>query len=803
MTLRHTHQFEIKESNSAHLLFTSSLGATIEVLVLEEDIIRVVVLPKAILHQTRTWSIAPGVEDVEVTGRDRMSLDGFSLPKFESTVTPEHFILSTQKVRLTLQLQGGFLSWEIKKNGEWFLVAQDRQSQAYNLGYWDEKVYHYLNKPKGEVYFGLGERAGNLNRVGERYEMRNIDAMGYNAEKTDPLYKHIPFYITWKPEQAVGFGLFYDNMSDCIFDMGRELDNYHGHYRHYIAQAGDLDYYFIAAPQSPVDATKRFTWLTGRPAYMPKWSIGYSGSTMTYTDAPDAAQQLQKFISGCRDHDILCDSFHLSSGYTSIGDKRYVFHWNNEKFPDVKGFVHGFLADGVRLCANIKPCLLVSHPEFSSLAQKSLFINDQEGTPLLVQFWGEFGAYLDFTNPVAIDWWKMNVKAKLLAYGIAATWNDNNEFEIWSKDGLANGFGLPMPAHETKVLQTMLMIKSSKEAQNEYAPNTRPFLISRSGGAGMQRYVQTWSGDNYTSWHTLKFNIKMGIGLSLSGVSNTGHDIGGFAGPAPSEELFVRWVEYGIFLPRFSIHSWNDDKTVNEPWMYPNSTAMISELIKLRGLITPYLYDLLAQSHTNFEPILLPTSAVFTDDLQCFEENDDMLLGCGLLLAATVEEGAASRKVYLPKGQSWASFQTGEIFQGEQTVQIAAPLGKPNFFIKEGFGIPVNTALQSFNQASDVRGFFVFPTLQDGSTTVRCVEDDGLTESWRNGEQGFWQINFNKQDELCGVTIKFTGDQYFAKEELEIMIPNAYPFEVVFTNAILINQKEKQGWISYSLLLKK
>ena len=113
------------------------------------------------------------------------------------------------------------------------------------------------------------------------------------------------------------------------------------------------------------------------------------------------------------------------------------------------------------------------------------------------------------------------------------------------------------------------MLKSSFAAQKEFAPNLRPYLISRSGCPGIQRYVQTWTGDNRTEWKTLKFNNYMAIGLSLSGVYNLGHDVGGFSGLAPDPELFVRWVQNGIFYPRFTIHSWNDDKTVNVPWMYP------------------------------------------------------------------------------------------------------------------------------------------------------------------------------------------------------------------------------------------
>jgi alpha-glucosidase len=326
---------------------------------------------------------------------------------------------------------------------------------------------------------------------------------------------------------------------------------------------------------------------------------------------------MTEFLGCCAEHDILCDSFHLSSGYTSIGDRRYVFTWNRSKFPAPGALVQSYLAKGVRLCANVKPCLLDDHPHFAEAARLGLLIAGAKGDPSFVQFWDGIGAYLDFTNPKTITWWKTKVKETLLEYGIAATWNDNNEFEIWTANALANGFGEPRPARECKPLQSLLMMRASRDAQKEHAPDKHPFLVSRSGGVGMHRYAQTWSGDNSTSWETLKYNLKMGLGLALSGVSNTGHDIGGFSGPAADPELFVRWVQFGVFMPRFCIHSWHEDGRVNEPWMYPQTTPFVRDLITLRYRLTPYLYYLLWRYHHDYEPMVRPTFFDFPDDPHC------------------------------------------------------------------------------------------------------------------------------------------------------------------------------------------
>ena len=706
---------------------------------LEEDILRVMVLPGGKLRFPRTWAVAPGLEDVPYEGRDRFDDSAFAMPDFELVQEANEMRITTAVLRLTIALRGFFCRWEVRQDGRWQFAAADRTTQSYNFGWWDDGVYHYLKREADEMYFGLGERAGATNRAGQSYRMTNLDAMGYNARTTDPLYKHIPFYLTWKKETKVPFGLFYDTVSDCAFDLGRELDNYHGHYRYFRADHGDLDYYFIAGA-TLADVVRRYTWLTGRPAFTPKWGLGYSGSTMTYTDAPDAQERMNEFVLRCEENDILCDSFHLSSGYTSIGAKRYLFHWDRGKFPDPQGFVRHYLDHGIRLCANIKPCLLCDHPRFKEVSEKGLLVRDQNGQPTMVQFWDEVGAYLDFTNPETVTWWKSGVTKSLLEYGIAATWNDNNEFEIWNQNAWIEGFGEKRKAAEAKTLQTLLMMRASWEAQREFAPEKRPFLVTRAGAVGLHRYAQTWSGDNYTSWETLRYNIKMGIGLALSGVSNLGHDVGGFSGPAPEPELLLRWVQFAIFMPRFSIHSWNDDQSVNEPWMYPEITPYIRDLIRFRYRLIPYFYDLIWHAHRDYAPIIRPTFYDFPGDEHCYLENDDVMLGENLLVAAVVEPGQRARSVYLPAGSGWYDFWSADYYTGGQEIVLAAPWDRPPLLAKEGCAIPLNVADQHFAKPADERGFAVFPQRNEGTFECQCFEDDGESQAYRQGNFRTWHL---------------------------------------------------------------
>jgi alpha-glucosidase len=304
----------------------------------------------------------------------------------------------------------------------------------------------------------------------------------------------------------------------------------------------------------------------------------------------------------------------------------------------------------------------------------------------------------------------------------------------------------------------MLMLRVSRAAQLAHAPERRPFLVTRSGAAGMQRYGQTWTGDNATSWETLRWNIRMGLGLALSGVSNAGHDIGGFSGPKPDAELFVRWVEAGVFMPRFSIHSWNDDGSSNEPWMHPAATPLVRDLIKLRYQLIPYLYELSWRHAQDFEPIVRPTLLEFPDDPGTYEDCDDLMLGPSLLVASVVEPGATTRRVRLPAGAAWADFWTGVPHSGGETLELPAPLGKPPMLVRQGSAIPVNMAEQSFDARGDARAFVVFAP-REGAFEASCHEDDGETEAWRDGAFGRWRLCVTASPERLDIAAHAEGEQ--------------------------------------------
>jgi alpha-glucosidase len=768
----------IIEQDANYLLFEGVGKDRFRVSVLEHDLIRVQHLPDGEPRLDRTWMVVGfdqegGLQPLDVPreGRLRDDYTPFTNPEVSTQLSLESIKIQTEKLALEIRLGDFQIQWFDRATR---LFAADRDMHAYPYDRASKTVYHYMLRLTGEHYFGFGERSGPLEKSGRRMRMLNLDCLGYDAETSDPLYKHFPFYITYNATFNVAYGVFYDNLATTIFDMGCELDNYYSPYRYYQAEGGDVDYYLIYGPTIP-EVVKKVAALTGRMTLPPRWSLGYLGSTMTYTEASNAQEQLKNFVDLCQQHQIPCDLFHLSSGYSTDEEgKRYVFNWNLKKIPDPKGMVSYFHEGGIKLAANIKPALLTSHPRYEDVKSLDAFIRAADvNKPELSAFWGGLGAHIDFTNPEGYEWWKQRVLDLLLTFDIDSTWNDNNEFPIWDDEARCNGFGNPIQVGLIRPLHTLLMTRASQSAQLQGRPDMRSFLISRSGCPGIQRYAQTWSGDNYTSWKTLRYNIPMGLGLSLSGAPNTGHDVGGFAGPPPDMELFVRWVQNGIFQPRFTIHSWNKDGSVNEPWMYPQVTPIIRKTIEFRYRLIPYLYSLFFEAARKGEPIIRPMVYHFPEDTNCRTESFDFMLGPSLLVASVLEEGARSRRVYLPRGEMWCDFYTGEWHQGGQVITAEASLERVPLFLRAGGVIPMGKVMRYFGeQPDDLRQAYVFPHPEIGEGTFTLIEDDGISFAYREGGYTELLLKVRATPEQITVEVESIHEGYeLPYDEIEFILP--------------------------------
>ena len=674
-------------------------GATMSLRFLSASMARVTLRPARGFREPRSWSVAPEGE-VPWEGRDRADLGGLGpAPAIHADAAAS--TLTSERLQVRLDVQPLRLAWSTAAGQP---VCSDRCTSAYLREHRTGGLRHYVQRDPGDRYYGLGDKTGRLNLHGRRLRTMSMDALGYDPEHGDPLYKHWPFLLV-RAAAGAWYGVYYDTLAACSFDLGQEHDNYHGFYRHVEIDDGDLDYYLMVGA-TPAEVIAQFVRLVGGTALPPRWSLGFGQTAMGLADAPDAQAQLEGFIQRMREHRVPVSSFHYGSGYTSRGARRYVFTWNRSKFPAPQALNASFRAQGLRLVANLKPVLLDDHPAWNEVKGFDGFVHhrpdvhgdpvpaqaDGAAAPVLEPFWDGMGAHLDFTHRATIAWWQRRFTEQVLDVGIDVGWNDNNEFAVLDETAACAGFGRPMPIHRCRPLHALLMTRATFEAQRSHAPQEPVYTVTRAGPPGIQRYAQTWSGDNTTSWRSLRWNIRTGLQMSLSGMFNVGHDVGGFYGPLPDAELFLRWVQACCLNPRMVMNSWKPGGASNLPWMHPDVTADVVRAIELRYHLMPHLWSLFQRAHTLHEPIIRPTFYDFPEVEACFDDSDDFMLGADLLVAPVVEAGARTRAVFLPplpEGKPWFSFDGGEAFDSGRRHVVDAPLSRLPVFARHGACIAV------------------------------------------------------------------------------------------------------------------
>jgi alpha-glucosidase len=752
-----------------HVRFDLDDGWQCRLYLLDDGLARVLLLRHETPKEPRTWTIAPGGSDVPWEGRDRLQAAGFPASAFDVVASSESVRVRGARLTVDVALDPFRLTWRI--DGERF--AEDRPTYSYAWSERNRVLHHFMARRTTDQYFGLGDKTGPLDKHGRRLRTLAFDALGYDAERSDPLYKQWPFLITRNAESGIACGHFYDSLAPMTFDLGCEFDNYHGFYRRTEIEDGDLDCYVIAGPRIR-DVVRRFVDLTGRTALAPRWSLGYANTAMSLADAPDAQARLAAFAADARRHDIPLSAFHFGSGYTSIGKRRYVFTWNRSKFPTPREAIDLFHADGTRVVVNLKPCLLDDHPAYATVAERGAFVHHAATrAPCVSQFWDGEGAHVDFTHPEGVRWWQESLAREVLDYGIDAAWNDNNEYEVWDDDGTSDGFGEPIPIARSRPLQALLMTRASAEAQAAHRPGERPFTVTRAGPPGIQRYAQTWSGDNTTSWHTLRWNVRMGLTMSLSGMFNTGHDIGGFAGPVPEAELLVRWMQNGIFSPRCIMNSWKAGGETNSPWLHQEAIAPIRDAIRLRYRLMPYLYTLLWRAAEHGEPWLRPTFFDFETDPRTFDDCDDFMCGSQLLVASIVERGMRSRDVYLPSGPAcWHAFDGSARYTPGAVARVDAPLERILVFCPAGAMLPT-TDTDDCSRLTDEpsRALRVFPAPGDGRSTFELYEDDGLSLRHRNGAFTVVSFEMTTTADAVRIVARATGGYPLPYRSIRVAVP--------------------------------
>lgn len=579
-----------------------------------------------------------------------------------------------------------------------------------------------------ESIYGLGEKTGFLDRRGRYVEMWNTDDPVHTPDK-DPLYQSIPFLIRFDGVRASG--LFLDSTARSFFDLGFSDPERLGISVH----DTEMDLYFIEGP-SIADVVSAYTRLTGNMNLPPRWALGFGQSRWSYH--PES--RVMDLAISFRKRDIPCDTIYLDIDYM---DGYRVFTWNGARFPDPARMCSKLARMGFRVVTIVDPGVKrdALYPLYVGGAREGRFCRLADGSIYHGKVWPGESAYPDFSSRSTREWWA-HAHRPLLESGVSGIWNDMNEPSDFSsetggdrrkatvpdevmsdEDGEPRSFAL---SHNAYGLD---MCRATAQAFEEFRPGKRPFVLTRAGYAGIQRYAAVWTGDNHSWWEHLAQAVPMQLGLGLSGICFVGGDSGGFQGDADGE-LFARWMEFSALTPFFRAHSFIDSKP-HEPWSFgPETEAAARDAIRLRYSLLPYLYSEFRKASLDGLPVMRPLVLDYQNDTRTRNLCDEFLLGRSLLVAPVLRPAERERLVYLPEGL-WYDFHTKEAIEGGRSIIAAAPFNRIPLFVRAGALIPLaepadSTALMDFSRLrieayAGARGAF------------ELYEDDGESFAYREG----------------------------------------------------------------------
>lgn len=595
----------------------------------------------------------------------------------------EQFVMTTAEIVVFLQKQGLRLRIETPEGK---VLSED------------EKGFHWYENQEfgGEVvmtsraiqshehfFYGLGDIPGHKNLRGQRRQLWGSDVYGYTAE-TDPLYKNIPFFIGIHHGEA--YGIFFDNTFRSSFDFGHERPSVSTFW----AQGGVMDYYFFKGP-SPREVVCEYSRLTGKPELPPLWALGFHQCKWSY----QSEAEVLEIAEGFKSREIPCDAIYVDIDYM---DGFRCFTWNRRQghYPDPARMTSKLAEDGIKLVAIIDPGIKVDplYEVYLSGKKEDVFCKRMDGPLMTGNVWPGPCHFPDFTDPAAREWWAELFPPFMQEAGVAGIWTDMNEPAVFNEEktfprDVRHDFdGHPCSHRKAHNVYGMQMSRATQEGVRRALPEKRPFVITRSAFAGTQRYSAAWTGDIQSTWDHLGIGNIQCQRLSLSGYSFIGTDIGGFSDRSEGE-LFVRWLQMGVFHPFCRVHS-SGDENEQEPWSFGEPyTSVAKKFIEFRYRILPYLYTLF-EEHTRLgEPMLRSLIYLDANDPECHNRAEEFALGPALFTCPISEPGVEGRWLYPPKGL-WYDFWTKKEILGAEERWVDVPLDSTPLFVRGGTVLPLS-----------------------------------------------------------------------------------------------------------------
>lgn len=515
-----------------------------------------------------------------------------------------------------------------------------------------------------EVFAGTGERFYKMDLSGHTFQLKNQDGQGVNNRRA---YKNIPFYLSSRM-----YGVFYHTSAHSKLSLA----DHSTRSVQFLSDQAMLDVFLIGG-NTPEEILCGYRSLTGFPSMPPLWSFGTWMSRMTYF----SADEVTAICNRLRAEQYPCDVIHLDTGWFKT-DWLCEWKFNDDRFPDPKGFIHQLKDNGFRVSLWQLPYVAEDAEQIDE-ARENNYIGpltkkqDSEGSNFSAL---DYAGTIDFTYPKAVEWYKGLLK-NLLDMGVTCIKADFGE--NIHMDAEYHGMSPELLNNLYALLYQKAAYEITKEVTGE------GIIWARAAWAGCQRYPLHWGGDSASTWDGMAGSLKGGIHFGLSGFAFWSHDVPGFhslpnfMNSPVADDLYVRWTQFGVFSSHIRYHG----TSKREPWSYPAIAPIVKKWWKLRYALIPYIIEQSEKATRTGYPVLRALIFHHPEDKLCWHIDDEYYFGDDFLVAP-VMNGDNRRDVYLPEGR-WVNFFTGERLEGGRWLKnLEVPLDEMPVYVREGAEIP-------------------------------------------------------------------------------------------------------------------
>ncbi|MBE0654750.1 MAG: glycoside hydrolase family 31 protein, partial [Bacteroidales bacterium] len=630
----------------------------------------------------------------------------------------------------------------------------------------------------GEHIYGTGERAVPMDRRGYRLELYNRPDYNYglgalNLNYTLPLILSSNKYL-----------VLFDDPQKGYFDIGKTQDDI----LEFGAIGGQMNYYVVGGNDFE-EISSNYTDLTGRQPLPPRWALGNLQSRMAYR----TQAQLEGIVDEMQAKKFPLDAVIIDFYWfgDSIKGGLGNLRWYKKNWPEPEQMIAKFKAKGVKTILITEPMVIDKAYWFTYCDTNHLFATNAQGkTYIMKDFYFGPAGLLDIFKQTTKDWFWQQYD-KQIKIGVAGWWGDLGEPETHPSDMIhVNGTADQVHNIYANEWEKMLFDKYRKNY-----PDRRLFHLNRAGAAGSQRYsIFPWSGDVSRSWSGFQAQLPLMLNMSISGLGYISSDLGGFAQGEKDEELYRRWLQFGVFNPVFRPHG---SGIPSEPIFFSEETQdIVRKAIQLRYRLMPYVYTLAYENTVSGRPIVKPLFYLEPENKAFLDYSDAYLFGDAFLVAPVIEPGVQTVDIQFPKGY-WYNFYNDEKVYGGSLIPVSVTEENIPVFVKEGSIIPMVPVFYSTDQYPDTLEIHYYPK-ENAESHGLLYEDDGATFSSIQQEK-YQLTNFSasNSENLLQFLVESDNGEYKGKSpkrDFSIIIHSftSKP-DRIFLNGRLLKEKRRKG----------